>query len=348
MKPAGVPTTIDWSGLGDAELMRLRFRELGLDLESSSLRSLVDQVRGELRDRGLELDPRIYFGDEWFSPEGEVAVAVPFYLAHPRLVSLERAQLLEAEGESPEMFLKLLRHELGHCFDHAFRVSRRPRWKKIFGPPDLEYEPENYRPRPYSHSYVRHLPNWYAQAHPDEDFAETFAVWLDPSSRWAETYRRWPVALAKLRYVDELAREFRAKPAPAASARLPYDVSRMSSTLDSHYRKRRRENAQDRPDFFDPDLRRVFHGTASKRSPRSAARFLRSRRDEIVDSVHEWTKERKFVVAQLLRRVEKRCEELGLGLADDDDETLAGLRVSAFVSATVLNFLFTGRFKRSY
>src|SRR5260370_25656418 len=91
--------------------------------------------------------------------------------------------------------------------DHAYGISSRRQWQKVFGSPETEYSPDTYRPRPYSKSFVRHLPNWYAQAHPDEDFAETFAVWLaTPPDQWRQRYRGWK-ALEKLDYVDTLIHE---------------------------------------------------------------------------------------------------------------------------------------------
>ena len=119
-----------------------------------------------------------YLGDEWFSPAGSPAIAIPFYLAHPRLKTLEMHQMLQVEGGTPEWCQQLLRHESGHAIDHAYRFSSRDDWHAVFGSPETEYSPETYQPRPYSKGFVRNLPNWYAQAHPDEDFAETFAVWL--------------------------------------------------------------------------------------------------------------------------------------------------------------------------
>ena len=34
-----------------------------------------------------------------------------------------------------------------------------------------------------------HLDPWYAQSHPDEDFAETFAVWLTPEVQLEDALR---------------------------------------------------------------------------------------------------------------------------------------------------------------
>ena len=143
-------------------------------------------------------------------------IAIPFYLAHPRLAKLELAQMLEVEGGDPEACLRILRHEAGHAIDNAYALRRRPTRRRLFGNPAIEY-PEYYTPKPYSKSFVQHLDHWYAQSHPDEDFAETFAVWLDPNSMWATRYAGWP-AQRKLEYMDRLMREL-ARDAAARHAR---------------------------------------------------------------------------------------------------------------------------------
>ncbi len=198
--------------LKDDELLRMRICDLGLRIEGSQLDGRIAQLYAELAARGLTLQPPCYLGDEWFSPVPTPAIAIPFYLAHPRLEQLELSQMLDVEGGSPAQCQGLLRHECGHAFDHAWRFSSRPKWRRIFGRPDAEYSPEHYRPRPYSKSFVRHLPNWYAQAHPEEDFAETFAVWLALSrDDWRKRYKGWK-AIEKLEYVDTLMEEARKKP----------------------------------------------------------------------------------------------------------------------------------------
>src|SRR4029078_4889759 len=113
--------------------------------------------------------------------------------------------MLEVEGGDAESCLRILRHEAGHAIDNAYVLRRRPRRRRLFGNPGTEY-PEYYTPKPYSKSFVQHLDHWYAQSHPDEDFAETFAVWLDPSSMWATRYAGWPT-LRKLESLDRVMRE---------------------------------------------------------------------------------------------------------------------------------------------
>jgi hypothetical protein len=332
-----------WATLGDDELLKLRIRDLGVRIEGSELESRVERLYSELEARGLRLRPPCYLGDEWFSPDGVPAIAVPFYLAHPRLKQLELRQMMEVEGGTPDWCAQLLRHECGHAFDHAYRFSSRRRWRRVFGSPDVDYEPERYRPRPYSRSFVLHLPNWYAQAHPDEDFAETFAVWLaTPEQEWRARYRTWK-ALEKLEFVDHLMKEACRRPPRVRGGRRRSDAARLSSTLGRYYATRRRLSAQDQPDFYDGDLRTIFapgpagHGTA--------AAFMRRRHKAIVAGVVRWTGQRKYVVDALARKLVQRCVHLDLH-APVDDVALA-LDVGAYLGSLVTNHLHTGRFKRS-
>ena len=194
-----------WAYLPDRELLNCAFADLGVRIEGSVLEERVERINEELRRRGLRFRPAFWLSEEWFSPDGVPGVAIPFYLAHPRLAKLEKRQMLEVEGGTRQWCLRILRHEVGHAIDNAYRLHRRRRWRELFGPSSQPY-PEFYSPKPYSKRFVLHLDSWYAQSHPSEDFAESFAVWLRPGSRWRTQYAGWP-ALKKLRYVDELMRE---------------------------------------------------------------------------------------------------------------------------------------------
>ncbi len=118
--------------------------------------------------------------------------------------------MLEVEGETPEWFMKLMRHEAAHAYSYAYQMQRKKKWQETFGQTSREETPDTYRPRPFSHSYVVHLDDWYAQSHADEDFAETFAVWLTPGLDWQKRYAGWK-ALRKLKYVDELMKSLAGK-----------------------------------------------------------------------------------------------------------------------------------------
>ena len=335
---------VPWKSLSDSELLQRRICDLKLELKGTELSPLVEQLYAELENRGLSFRPRCYLGDEWFSALDVPTIAIPFYLAHPRLVALEKRMMLEVEGGEPAQFMQLLRHECGHALEHAYQLHRRRKRQTLFGPRSIPYAPETYRPRPYSRSYVRNLPNWYAQAHPDEDFAETFAVWLDPSVDWRKHYSGWK-ALTKLEYVDSVMREMGRTAPRVTDDSTPCHVSRLRARLETFYKRRRKEYAVDAPDFYDRDLEGIFTREPPARETSSAASFFRHQRRELVDSVARWTGERKVAIELLVRRLSARSAELKLFLARDERRT--SIEVTAYVATLVTHYRFTGRFKRS-
>src|SRR6478752_5350118 len=262
-----------WAAWPDEKLLDLRISELGVTIEDSILEARIADLQHELDARGLTFNPHFWLSAEWFSPDSVPGVAIPFYLAHPRLEKLERSQMLEVEGGTPEWCLKILRHEAGHAIDNAYKLRQRLRRQQIFGPSYMQY-PEYYTPKPYSKSFVLHLDSWYAQSHPDEDFAETFAVWLNPHSQWRERYADWP-ALKKLEYMDELMKELAGHPPRRVSRRKLAPLPSLKKTLRQHYDRKRAHYGYEYPNFYDRDLMRLFTKAADapKGSP-PATRFL--------------------------------------------------------------------------
>lgn len=323
----------------------MRFCDLDLRIEGSPVEARIAQLYAELSARGIAFHPRCFFGDEWFSPGGVPEIAVPFYLAHPRLEQLERRQMLDVEGGTPETCQRILRHECGHALDHAYLFSRRRSWKAVFLPANPDNDAWNYRPRPHSKSFVRHLPNWYAQAHPDEDFAETFATWLGLSrEEWRARYEGWK-ALEKLEYVDRLMREVTKKPPLVTRGRRFSDVRQLRKTLAMHYARRRKQWAEDFPDFYDADLTRIFvQGGAGE----PAGPFMKRFGASLISSLVLWTGQRKYTVTGLVRRLAKRAQELDLRAPEGEDARVrVRVELAAYLSAMVTNHLHTGRFKRS-
>ena len=171
----------------DEELLKSRMCDLPIKIEGTPLEDRINTVYEELNAKGITFRPEIYLGDEWFSPEGDPVISIPYYLAHPRLIKLEKSRVLEAEGDSTLWCMKLLRHDVGHSLSHAYDLHRFPGYVGVCGKSAKEYA-DNFRPRPYSRKFVQHLFDWYAQTHPDEDYAETFAVWLPPGKDWRTEY----------------------------------------------------------------------------------------------------------------------------------------------------------------
>src|SRR5580658_2387330 len=141
-----------WVRLSDEELLRMRFCDLKLSIERSPLARQVRRLYGELQRRGLSLRPHVWLSEEWFSPDGVPGIAVPFYLAHPRLERLERRIMRDVEGGNSRLLLRILRHEAGHAFDSAYRLRRRALWRALFGPASRPYR-ALYRARPASHNH---------------------------------------------------------------------------------------------------------------------------------------------------------------------------------------------------
>ncbi len=335
-------TEPSWAQLTDEELLAWRIRDLGLTIVGTELETRIEQLWQELGARGITFLPQCYLADEWFCPNEVPTIAIPFYLAHPRLKQLESHIILEVEGGTKQDCMRLLRHECGHALGYAYRLWRRKRWREHFGDFRDDY-PESYRPKPHSRRFVRHLEKWYAQYHPDEDFAETFAVWLNPSSNWHERYRGWP-ALKKLEYVDELMRSIAGQPAPVTGGRRICEASRLTQKLSTYYARKRREYAEDMPDFFDRDLNRIFLEAVPGQKHTSASAFLRRQRRSIVANVSRWTGERKFTVARFLQKLIARCHERKLVLPDETDEAIA--QTIAFLTATVMNYRFQDKIRR--
>jgi hypothetical protein len=298
-----------WETWPDERLLDVRLCDLGISgVEGTWVERPLARVRRDLEVRGLRLRPHAWFGEEWFSPGGVPGIAVPFYLAHPRLARLERAQMLEVEGGTFRSAMKILRHETGHALQHGYRLHRRARWRETFGPSSRRY-PSSYRPSPGSKRYVLHLDRWYAQAHPDEDFAETFAVWFSPRSDWRRRYAGWP-ALGKLEYVDALMRELRGREPPVADRTRVEPLSELRHTLREHYARKRAHYVVRGPRTYDDDLRSLFCARKGEGEP--AARFVRRHRAEVRELVARFSGDHDFAADQVCKDMEARCRELGL------------------------------------
>ncbi len=324
--------------LSDDELLDMRMCDLGVSIAGTVIEERVEQLYAELAERNIAFRPHCWLSDEWFSPDGIPGIAIPFYLAHPRLIRLERKLILDVEGGTQEWCMKILRHEAGHTIDTAYRLRRRKDYRETFGRVSVPY-PNYYRPKPYSRSFVQHLDMWYAQSHPVEDFAESFAVWLRPRSRWRAQYKGWP-ALKKLEYVSDTMVEL-ARRKPLVSSRAHIDPLRsLRKTLREHYEKKRAYYGLEHPNFYDRDLRRLFSDKPEHQRNMSAAAFLRRTRTQLRKSVSEWTGEFQYTIDQVLSEMIERCREMRLRLALSEDETKRDVMI--LLTVQTMNFLHEG------
>ncbi len=308
---------IDWTRLDDEALLEVRLCDLGLHLPDSDVSSALEQVNAELERRGIGFRPHAWFSDEWFVPDGVAGIAVPFFLAHPRLKRLERRFVGEVEGGNRKWLVRILRHETGHALDNAYSLRRRAEWRRTFGPASRPY-PTVYSPRPASRRHVLHLGHWYAQSHSTEDFAETFAVWLQPRARWRREYEGWP-ALRKLEYVDRLMMDVAGtRPRQVSRARVE-PISGNRQTIGEHYRRKlgRYRRFERR---YDPRLLEVFVPRVERPRAVSAARFLRDVEPQLRRLLVRRSRLHPYLVDHVIKAVTSRTRELDLVLADSQRE----------------------------
>src|SRR3982751_181262 len=304
LPPSVQPTGEGWEG-ERLTLLNRRISDLGLSIAGTPVERLANQLYDELAARGLTFRPPVYLSDQWGCPDGTPLIGVPFYLADARLAKIEEEQSVEVEGEQDAM--RYMRHEAGHAFNYAYRLYDRADWRQTFGPYSRPYR-DRYRANPFSREYVRHILGWYAQKHPDEDFAETFAVWLTPGRDWRQEYAGWP-ALAKLEYMDAVLREV-GQLQPAVPALTPDDlpVEEMHYTVGEHYQSAEESIPIEDERHFDGDLRTLFATADDAPRGEPAAIFVRRHRKEIGGRIAYWTGESTTVVRAFVDFIAQRGE----------------------------------------
>lgn len=305
----GSPREPVWARWPDEKLLHLRLRDLDaeLSLDSQPLARRLARLHDELAGRGLTFGPHCWLSEGWFAVDGIPGFAVPFYLAHPRLRRLERRQMHEVVGGTTTWCMKLLRHEAGHAIDAAYRLRYRRDWQSVFGDPRRRY-PASYRPRPSSRSYVLHLRNWYAQSHPCEDFAETFAVWLASGSGWKRRYRGWP-ALEKLEFVDALMAEVAGRPAILRSRGRLAPLGRLREPLRAYYERRRAFWARESLADADEALARLFPGARADGLGCRASDLVRALRPGLARTPAFAGFARRYLLDQVLQDLVRRARE---------------------------------------
>jgi len=365
------PKHIDLNLLSEEQLLQTRIGDLPISIEGTWLEECVKELYDELDARGLVFHPECYLADEWLTPEGEVAIGIPFYLAHPALIKLERRMMLEAEGEGKLWCMQLLRHEAGHAFSYAYDLHKKRAWQKVFGSSKEEYG-NTYKFKPYSKSYVRHLDGFYAQYHPDEDFVETFAVWLTPDSDWQEKYQGWK-ALEKLQFVDGLMTSIKGvKPLKSRGKKL-WHHKNLTITLDKYYKKKYRHDEEEFPDFHDVQLEKIFtpltdeewwafkkdrrHKKGGNLSPEktqvcfpwlqemiTAEELIRKNSKNIINCIDRCTGERKYIISDLLKNIAIRAKQLNM-IVPQTGQAVALMQLSTYVTSLTMNYIHTGWFR---
>ena len=333
-------TTHHLDHLNKKHLLALRICELQLDIKHSPIAPRIEQLYTELRHHQFRFKPHFWFSDDWFCPDGIPGVAIPFYLAHKKLIKLERDMTMDVEGGDTQWCMNLLRHETAHALLNAYRLDKRKDWQKVFGNPNKKY-PNTYWPRPYDQRFVLNLPNWYAQSHPHEDWAETFAVWLRPNSDWRQRYDEWP-AMKKLLFVDELMVAIHDQPAKLKNRKTELSISQIKITLGEYYKDKLQRYDAESPEFIDRDLFKLFGHPKPSTRHESAAAFLLRIRKEVIESVENWGGEYRYRINRTITHMATRSDELGLQRYWKEDKVKTEL--VACLTMLVVNKMFKDGF----
>lgn len=323
-------------------------RDLGLTIDGSRLAPIIKQFQQELQAVGLRrLRPRFYLSTEWGVPWGTIAIAIPFYLARQDLVELHQRRNGHVEGHSTGDILRYFRHEMGHVVNYAYQLFDDEEWVKLFGSITQAYV-EEYRPEPFSQRYVRHLPGWYAQKHPDEDWAESFAVWMTPPYSWREDYRDWPVAMEKLRYVERTVRRIGDREPIVQDDALDEDVSEIGYSLDHYYQQS--SSADDvLPAGIDGALRAIFEdlgeiedvSSVAERLP--ASELLKRHESCLMTNIYRWTGHFPERTRVLLQALSRRADALRQVYPADREEP-AVIAITTLLTALAMNHVHKGSY----
>ncbi len=337
----------DLARFHESNLWSTPIRDLRLTIEGTRLEPILSEFMEEVRQTGItRVRPRFYLSTEWGVPFETVAMAIPFYLAHPDLTALHAERVGHVEGFDRADILRYLRHEMGHVINYAYRLYDHEEWVKQFGSITQPYF-EEYRPEPFSRRYVRHLPGWYAQKHPDEDWSETFAVWMTPGMDWRAEYGGWPVAYGKLTYCSRIMGELRDQDPVVTSSELDEDVGDIEYSLDQYY-GRSTEALGDLPPGLDGALRAIFEdlGSSGGRSPgklRPAADLIRRLEPELMANIFRWTGHFPERTRALLRYLAERAAQLEQGYpAEREDSAIMAL--TTLVTGLAMNHVQRGNY----
>jgi hypothetical protein len=297
----------------------------------------------ELAAKRIAFQPSFYLTDSWGCPDRVPVIGIPFYLADRRLVRIEEEQTGEVEDEKTTMMF--LRHEAGHAVNYAYRLWHQPDWIRLFGAFTKPYR-EEFRPDKFSRRFVRHIEAYrygrtYAQKHPDEDFAETFAVWITPRSNWRTRYRAWPV-LEKLEFVDRMMRTVGRERPRRPGQRLVRPVESMSLLLADWYGQKAERLRRAAQGYVDDKLREIFPPVGGK-ALRPADALFRERTVDLATRVVRWSGIEDDEAAALIAKLEGRCRALGLNYRLRDT-TRRLMDATALAVSLAMDFAYIGRF----
>ncbi len=336
------------SAFREANFTSTPIRHLGLKTAGTPLEPILVEFERELKSIGIvRLRPKFYLSTEWGVPFQTIAIGIPFYLAHPELTTLHSQRAGFIEGLNRWDILRYLRHEMGHVVNYGYKLFANTDWLSLFGAMDQDYRDE-YRPEPFSRRFVQHLPGWYAQKHPDEDWAETFAVWMTPGRDWRSEYAQWPGALAKLQYCNQTMALLADVDPPVTGDELDEDVGTIDYSLEQYYGQLA-DTSKEFVEHVDQALRSIFEdygrpeaGTSSaERLP--AGQLITEVENAVSSEVFRWTGHFPERTQHLLRQMRRRADVM-MQVYPTDRRIEVIVALTSLVTALAMNHLHRGEY----
>jgi hypothetical protein len=336
------------------ELLLTPLSRLPISLVDGPVGQALYQIHEDLkRTRMRKFEPGFYLSTGYGTVEGTTNIAVGFYDTHPLIRELHREY--RKWLYNPEEILAVLRHEIGHAFCYAYKLYRRKDFRETFnvrGHFFRTYPVTNRyveRANPWSRDFVNPMGDHYAQKHPDEDFAETFSVWLTPHRNWRREYRRYPGALKKLVFVDSVVRELRYAEPELENDPFMLDepIAKSSMTLAQFLKASVVRYRRSATGFVDSDLRKLFRRLPSQialhRNYQMADEFIREYRPFLLNRVSSWVGADPLVAKDLLDKCQHRAKELRLALYKMDRERKL-VELACYISLRCTLYASTGSF----
>lgn len=337
------------------ELLNTPINRLGLRIKGTIFEQAIATVRAELRKKGItKLEPEFYLSTGYGCITASPIIALGFYDCSDILKEVNRE--LRGWYYSEADVYNLLRHEIGHAFCYAYELYRRPEFCELFQVEGDFFKTypkgDDYDYNPRSKSYVNPSGDHYAQKHPDEDFAETFQVWLMPRSGWKRKYRHKPTALRKIEYVARVVEELGAQPPVVVNypdwkdesvEDMKKSVAEFMGADPDHYRR----NASG---YVDPDIQALFRSEPrgiSRRDLRKgfvrAEAWLRSQKLPLINRISYWTGVDAIVVRDLAEKLIHRARALDLWTEREGGDRKL-IEVTSYMTALCANYKATGRY----
>ena len=314
------------------ELLSTPVCDLGLRLPGTPLRSYVERALAETRECGVAIEPFFYLSDGYGCVQGTGNIGLGFWDATDLLRDVHH----DARGYTrDEMDLVLLlKHEIGHAFCYSHKLFQLPQFREVFGIRGNFFatypDHDRYLYDPYSLDHVNPDNDHYAQKHPDDDFAETFATYVDRTQAWRERYGNRSGALRKIGFVAELIDRYGTESPIIApgSGLIDVPVEEVRKTVAQFFRISRSRYLRAAEGYLDDDLRRIFRTRGrTQRRCLAASTLLRHHRQFVEAAVARRLRMRdRHTVVDLLDKIRSRVKTLGLVyLVEEEHRTLSEL-----------------------